>query len=344
MLLKEIAEKLELQLRGSGDVLIHGLAGLEEAGPDELSFLSNSRYVTKLQASNAGAIILSPEAHAVSVPTLVSENPYLSFARAIELFYQPPQPVWGIHPTAWIADSAQLGEECSVGAHVTIGEGAVIGERAVIYPNVTIYPGVVIGDDFVAHSNSVVREYCRIGNRVILQNGVVIGADGFGFAPREDKSYYKIIQSGIVVLEDDVEIGANSCVDRSTLGESRIGKGTKLDNLVQIGHGAVVGEHNVLAAQTGVAGSVKMGNYNVLAGQVGLAGHITVGNGSIFTAQTGVARSVKDNSVLSGTPEMDSGLWKKNYLLMFKFPELVKTVKKLSRELEELKQTKKESQ
>lgn len=339
MLLREIAEKLELQLRGSGDVLIHGLAGLEEAGPDELSFLSNPRYVTKLKASNAGAIILSPEAPEVSVPTLVSENPYLSFARAIELFYQSPQPVRGIHPTAWIADSAQLGEECSVGAHVTIGEGAVIGERAAIYPNVTIYPGAVIGDDFIAHSNSVVREYCRIGNRVILQNGVVIGADGFGFAPREDKSYYKIIQSGIVVLEDDVEIGANSCVDRSTLGESRIGKGTKLDNLVQIGHGAVVGEHNVLAAQTGVAGSVKMGNYNVLAGQVGLSGHITVGNGSIFTAQTGVARSVKDNSVLSGTPEMDSGLWKKNYLLMFKFPELVKTVKHLAKDFEELKES-----
>jgi len=339
MLLKEIAEKLELQLRGPGDVLINGLAGLESAGPDELSFLSNPRYVTRLRDSKAGAVILSPEAPEVSMPSLVSENPYLSFARAVELFYLPPQAVRGIHPTAWIADSAQIGGECSVGAHVTIGDGAVIGERAVIYPNVTIYPGAVIGDDFIAHSNSVVREYCLIGNRVILQNGAVIGADGFGFAPRADKSYYKIVQSGIVVLEDDVEIGANSCVDRSTFGESRIGKGTKLDNLVQIGHGATVGEHNVLAAQTGVAGSVKMGSYNVLAGQVGIAGHITIGDGSIFTAQTGVARSVKDNSVLSGTPEMDSGLWKKNYLLMHKFPEVNKVVKKLVKEVEELKKS-----
>ncbi len=338
MLLNEIAEKLELQLKGPGDVLISGLAGLETARPDELSFLSNPRYVTKLKDSKAGAVILSPEAPEVSMPSLVSENPYLSFARAIELFYQAPQPVQGIHPTAWIADSAQLGEDCSVGAHVTIGEGVVVGKRAKIYPNVTIYPGAVIGDDFIAHSNSVIREYCHIGNRVILQNGAVIGADGFGFAPRADKSYYKIIQSGTVVLEDDVEIGANSCVDRSTLGETRIGKGTKLDNLVQIGHGAGVGEHNVLAAQTGISGSVKMGSYNVLAGQVGISGHITIGDGSIFTAQTGVARSVADNSVLSGTPEMDSGLWKKNYLLMFKFPELVKTVKQLTKEVEALKE------
>jgi len=339
MLLKEIAEKLELQLRGPGDVLINGLAGLESAGPDELSFLSNPRYVTRLKDSKAGAVILAPEAPEVSMPSLVSENPYLSFAQAIELFYLPPQAVRGIHPTAWIADSAQIGGECSIGAHVTIGEGAVIGERAVIYPNVTIYPGAVIGDDFIAHSNSVVREYCRIGNRVILQNGAVIGADGFGFAPRADKSYYKIVQSGIVVLEDDVEIGANSCVDRSTLGESRIGRGTKLDNLVQIGHGTTLEEHNVLAAQTGVAGSVKMGSYNVLAGQVGISGHITIGDGSIFSAQTGVARSVKDNSVLSGTPEMDSGLWKKNYLLMHKFPEVNKAVNKLVKEVEELKKS-----
>ena len=338
MLLKEIADKLELELRGSGDIPIVGLAGLETAGPEELSFLSNTRYVTKLRDSKAGAVILSPEAPEVSKPSLVSENPYLSFAQAIELFYSPPSAVPGIHPTAWIAESAQIGEASSIGAHVTIGEGAVIGDRAVIYPNVTIYPGAVIGDDFTAHSNSVVREFCRVGNRVILQNGAVIGADGFGFAPRADKSYYKIVQSGIVVLEDDVEIGANSCVDRSTLGETRIGKGTKLDNLVQIGHGTTVGEHNVLAAQTGVAGSVKMGSYNVLAGQVGISGHITIGDSSIFTAQTGVARSVEDNSVLSGTPEMDSGLWKKNYLLMLKFPEMVKTIKQLTREVEALKE------
>ena len=341
MLLREIAEKLSLELKGQGEIEIQGLAGLEEAGPEELSFLSNPRYVTKLKDSRAGAIIMSPEAPDVSVPALISDNPYLSFAQAIELFYQSPKPIPGIHPTAWIADSAKIGEDCSIGAHVTIGEGAVIGDRATIYPSVTIYPEAVIGDDFVAHSNSVVREYCRIGDRVILQNGAIIGADGFGFAPRADKSYYKIVQSGIVVLEDDVEIGANSCVDRSTLGESRVGKGTKLDNLVQIGHGTSVGEHNVLAAQTGLAGSVKMGSCNVLAGQVGIAGHITIGDGSIFTAQTGVARSVKDKSVLSGTPEMESGLWKKNYLLMQKFPELVKTIKQLSREVEELKKTQK---
>lgn len=337
MRLKDIAAELDLQLRGEGELEVKGVAGLEEAGPDELSFLSNPKYVTKLKTSKAGAVILSPDAPEVSVPVLISDNPYLAFARALELFYQPPEAIPGIHPTAWIAESARLGEGCSIGAHVSIGEEVIIGDRAVLHPNVTIYPGAVIGDDFVAHSNSTVREYCRIGNRVILQNGAVIGADGFGFAPRQDRSYYKIVQSGIVVLEDDVEIGANSCVDRSTLGESRIGRGTKLDNLVQIGHGTTVGEHNVMAAQTGLAGSVKMGSFNVLAGQVGIAGHLSIGDGSVFTAQTGVARSVKDNSVLSGTPEMESGLWKKNYLLLQRFPELVKTVKLLTKEVEKLK-------
>lgn len=282
-------------------------------------------------------MIVGPEVEEPPLPSLVCDSPYLTFARAIELFYAPPQQMRGIHPTAILADTAVLGEECSIGAHVVIGEHVRIGDRAVLYPNVTIYPYSQIGDDFVAHSNASVREHCRIGDRVVLQNGAVVGSDGFGFAPRPDRSYYKMVQSGIVVLEDDVEIGANTCVDRATIGETRIGTGSKLDNLVQIGHGSRVGGHNVLAAQVGLAGSTRVGNHCMLAGQVGVAGHLSIGDGVIATAQTGIARSVPAGSKISGSPEMDSSTWKKNYLLLKEFPEFVKMLRQLRKEVDQLK-------
>jgi UDP-3-O-[3-hydroxymyristoyl] glucosamine N-acyltransferase len=337
MNIKELAQKLNCELRGSSEVEIRGLAGIDEAKESDLTFVSNPKYFKQIKETKAGAIILGKDGPETPIPTLVAQNPYLTFAMAIELFYSPPQPVPGIHPTAWVAETAVLGEEYSIGANVVIGDHVKLGNGAVIHPNVTIYPHALIGEDFLAHSNSVVREYCQLGNRVILQNGAVVGADGFGFAPREDKSYYKMVQSGIVVLEDDVEIGANACVDRATIGETRIGKGTKIDNLVQIGHGSSVGQHNVLAAQVGLAGTSQVGSYVMLGGQVGIAGHLSVGDGVIATAQTGIARSVEAGARISGTPEMSSSLWKKNYLLMHSFPELVKTVKSLSREVEKLK-------
>lgn len=337
MKLAEIARRLGCELRGPADLDIRGVAGIEEARKDEITFLSNPKYVRQLRSTQAGAVIVSADAPQADRPVLISKNPYLSFAQAIELFYTAPRPIPGIHPTAVIADTAEVGEEHSIGANVVIGEGVRLGARATLHPNVTIYPHADIGDDFLAHSNAVVREHSVIGNRVILQNGAVVGADGFGFAPREDRSYYKIVQSGRVILEDDVELGANACVDRATIGETRIGRGTKLDNLVQIGHGCRVGQDNVLAAQSGLAGSTRIENRVMLAGQVGVAGHLTIGDDVIATAQTGIARSVEAGSRISGTPEMDSSLWKKNYLLMHEFPGLVKTVKKLAKEVEELR-------
>ena len=337
MQLKEIADRLGCELKGSPDIEIYGVARIEVAGEHDLTFVSNPKYINKISDCQAGAIILGTDTPTAPMATLISENPYLSFALAIEFFYSPPTPIPGIHPAAFIAASAVLGTGCSIGANAVIGEGVQIGDNAVLFPSVTIYPHAEIGDDFTAHSNSVVREYCKIGNRVILQNGAIVGADGFGFAPRKDKSYYKIVQSGIVVLEDEVELGANSCVDRATVGETRVCQGTKLDNLVQIGHGSLVGKYNVLAAQVGLAGSSRVKNHVMLAGQVGVAGHLTIEDGVIATAQTGIARSVAKGSVISGTPEMESGLWKKNYILMHGFPELVKTVKKLRKEVEELK-------
>lgn len=338
MKLGEIARKLDCELRGPADLEITGVAGIEEATESELTFVANPKYLSQINVTRAGAIVLSAnDASSLSRPVLISDNPYLAFAQAIAFFYAPPEPIPGIHPTASIAATALLGENYSVGANVVIGEGVRLGNHALLHPNVTLYPHAQIGHDFVAHSGAVVREYCKIGDRVILQNGAVIGADGFGFAPHKDGSYYKILQAGIVVLEDDVEIGAHACVDRATVGETRIGRGTKIDNLVQIGHGSSVGEHCVLAAQVGLAGSTKVGNYVMLAGQVGAAGHLTIGDRVVATAQSGIGRSIEPGRKISGSPEMDTTLWKKNYLLMHDFPELVKKVRQLEKELAELR-------
>ena len=337
MKLGEIATKLNCTLRGPADLEINGVRGIEEAGQKDLTFVSNPRYLSKIKSTRAGAIILAPDAPASSMPTLVSENPYLTFAQAVELFYSSPKPIAGIHPIATIADSAVLGEHYSIGANVVIGEEVRIGNHAVLYPNVTIYPYVEIGDHFIAHSNSVVREHCRIGDRVILQNGAVVGADGFGFAPKADGTYYKIVQSGIAVLEDDVEVGAHACVDRATVGETRVGRGTKIDNLVQIGHGCQVGKDTVLASQVGLAGTTRVGNRVKLGGQVGVSQHLTIGDGVVAVPQTGIARSVEAGKMISGSPEMDISLWKKNYLLMRDFPDLVRKIRRMEKEIEELR-------
>jgi UDP-3-O-[3-hydroxymyristoyl] glucosamine N-acyltransferase len=337
MKLGEIARRLGCELVGPAELEITGVAGIEEAAAQHLTFVSNPKYIPKLKTTRAGAVVVGRDTPPPPVPILRADDPYVAFARAIELFYQPPRPIPGIHPTASIARTAALGEDCSIGANVVISEGVKIGRRCVLHSNVTIYPYAEIGDDFTAHSNAVVREFCKVGNRVILQNGAVVGADGFGFAPQPDRPYYKIIQSGIVVLEDDVEIGANSCVDRATVGETRIRRGAKLDNLVQVGHGSTVGEDTLLAAQVGLAGSTRVGNRVFLAGQVGAAGHLTIGDRVVAIAQSGIPQSVEPDRIISGSPAVDFKLWKKNSLLMERFPELVQTIRELKKEVEELR-------
>ncbi|MGH2524518.1 MAG: UDP-3-O-(3-hydroxymyristoyl)glucosamine N-acyltransferase, partial [Anaerolineales bacterium] len=257
MKLAEIATRLNCVLEGDGELVITGVAGMEHAGPSQLTFLANPRYAPKLKHSRASAVIVSPEVGPVGLAALRSPNPYLSFAQALELFYRPPRPAPGVHASAAIASGARLGKNPSVGPFVFIDEDVVIGDNAVLHSHVAIYRGARIGDDFYAHSHAVVREFCRIGARVILQNGVIIGADGFGFARREDGSHYKIVQSGVVILEDDVEVQAHSCIDRATVGETRIKAGAKIDNLVQVGHACVVGENALLCAQVGLAGSTE---------------------------------------------------------------------------------------
>lgn len=337
MRLDEIARRLGCTLEGPPDLEIVGVAGIEAAQDDELTFVSNPKYVSKIPTTRAGAILVSERIDTGGVPRLISDNPYLSFAQAIGLFYAPPRPIPGIHPTAWIAEGVEIGEGHSIGAHVVIDSGVRIGRGCVLHPHVVIYPEAVIGEDFVAHSHAVVRECTRIGDRVTLQNGAVIGADGFGFAPDAQGRYQKIPQAGIAVLEDDVEVGVHACVDRATVGETRVERGAKLDNLVQVGHGACIGPDSVVAAQAGVSGSSKLGRNVRLGGQVGVAGHIQIGDNVSATPQTGIAQSVEAGRWISGSPAVDSPLWKKNYILMKQFPEMARTLRRLVKEVEELK-------
>jgi UDP-3-O-[3-hydroxymyristoyl] glucosamine N-acyltransferase len=269
--LSDIAQALNCELEGDGSLEISDVLGMDEAGPGQLTFLSNPKYIGKLKATKASAIILSKDVPAVSISTLRTDNPYLAFAKSIELFYSTPEVKREIHPTALISRSARIGKQPSIGAYVFIDDEVVIGDN-VTCAHVVIYRALD-GANLVAHSHASIREYCEIGNNVVLQNGVVIGADGFGFAKKEDASYYKIRQSGKVVLEDDVEVQANSTIDRAAIGETRICRGAKIDNLVQVGHGSHVGENSLLCSQVGLAGSTHVGKNVILTGQVGVAGH-----------------------------------------------------------------------
>ncbi len=259
MKLQAIAEALGCRLVGDGEIEISGVLGMEHAGAGHLTFLANPKYAHKVKHTKAAAILVSEPLAALEIACLVSENPYLDFARALALFYQPPRPAAGVHPLAYVAPSAVVGENCSIGPFAVVGEHVRIGRNAVLHPHVVIYEGAEIGDDFLAHSHAAVREFCRVGHRVTLQNGVVVGGDGFGFAKRADGTHYKIVQSGVTVIEDDVEVQSLTSVDRATMGETRVKRGAKIDSLVQVGHACAVGEDNIICAQTGLAGSTDAG-------------------------------------------------------------------------------------
>ncbi len=334
MKLKEIAERLGCRCSGDLELEISGVAGIEKAVPGELTFLSNPRYVKKLRGSRASAVIIAEEIPDLQLGFLISSNPYLDFARALELFYQPPTPTPGIHAAAVIAPSAVIGEEASIGPYTVIGENVVIGRNAVLHSHVSIYEGVVIGDDFTAHSQVNVREFCEIGNRVILQNGAVIGSDGYGFAQRGDGTHYKIVQAGKVVIEDDVEIQAHSCVDRAAVGETRIRRGSKIDNLVQIGHAVDVGEDAILCAQVGIAGSTTIGKNCIFAGQVGLVNHLNIGDNVLITAQSGVPNDVASNQKISGYPAIENRRWLRSAAVFNRLPDLEKKLRQVAKKVD----------
>ncbi len=336
MKLKELASRLGCDLAGDGEIEITGVSGMEHAGSSELTFLANPKYAHKVKHSAAAAILAGQVIRGLPIATLVSANPYFDFARALALFYQPPRPAPGIHPSAAISRTAAIGEGASIGAFVAIGENVTIGRNAVLHPHVVIYDGAQIGDDFHAHSHAVVREHCRIGNRVILQNGAVIGGDGFGFAKRADGSHHKIVQSGPTVLEDDVEIQSLTSIDRATVGETRVKRGAKIDSLVQVGHACVIGEDNIICAQAGLAGSSILGKGVLLAGQVGVSGHLTIHDNAIVYAQSGIGGDVAPGSVVSGSPAFDSRDWLRAITAFQRLPDLLKTVRQLEKRLSEI--------
>jgi len=343
MKLSELAQKLACRLEGPPDTEIRGIAGIEHAERGQITFLANRRYFPLLKTTRASAVLieegisLDRGAGSPPIAALRTPNPYLAFAHAIELFYQPPHYEPGIHPTAIIARTARIGEGAHIGPYCFIDDQAEIGRNAVLHSFVTIYRGAKIGDDFFAHAHAVVRESCRIGHRVILQNGVVIGGDGLGFAKQRGGSWYKMQQSGPAVLEDDVEVQANACVDRATVGETRIGRGSKLDDLVLVGHASRVGENTMLCGQVGLAGSTKIGNGCILAGQVGTAGHLSVGDGSVVTAKSGIPSDIPPKSLYSGYPAIENRQWLKNTAALNRLPELQRRVWELESEVEKLK-------
>lgn len=334
MKLAELAQRLGCRLEGDPEREITGLSGMERASESQLTFLANPKYAHKVKNTRAGAILA--EAPVEGIDTLVSANPYHDFARALSFFYQPPRPAPGVHPSAAVHPSARIGENASIGAFVSVGPGVIIGRNATLHPHVVIYEGAEIGDDFTAHSHAAVREFCRIGHRVILQNGVVVGGDGFGFAKTKEGAHDKIVQSGITVIEDDVEIQSLSSVDRATMGETRVKRGAKIDSLVQIGHACVVGEDNIICAQAGLAGSSVLGRNVLLAGQAGVSGHLTIHDNVVVYAQAGVGGDVPAGASVAGSPHFDARAWLRAVTAFPKLPELMRTLRQLEKRVAEL--------
>ena len=334
--LGQLADLLGCKLAGDPQIEIAGVSTIEQARPGQITFLANLKYAPKVKSTRASAIIASEILKDVPAATLVSANPYHDFSRALAFFYQPPKPKPGIHPTASIAETASIGPDASIGAYAVVGENTTIGANAVLHPHSVIYDGCTIGDNFTAHSHVSVREYTRIGHRVTLHNGVVIGGDGFGFAKGNDGRQHKIVQSGITVLEDDVEVQTLTSVDRATLGETRVKRGAKIDSLCQIGHACIVGEDNIICGQTGLAGSTVLEENVIMAGQTGSAGHVTVHKNAIVWAQSGIGHDVPEGAIVSGSPAFDSREWLRASATFSRLPEMLRTLRAMERRIAEL--------
>jgi UDP-3-O-[3-hydroxymyristoyl] glucosamine N-acyltransferase len=328
MKLSQIASALNARLDNSfADIDITGLNGIEQAGPGELTFVANPKYAAAARLTKASAVIVAEDFPAIPAAMLRAKDPYLAFAHALELFHQPQQYAPGVHPTAVVHPTAKIGRNAHLGPYVVVDENVEIGDHVVLLAHVVIYRGTRIGDNFFAHAHAVVRENCRIGNNVLLQNGVVIGSDGFGFAKTQDGHWHKIPQPAPVVIEDDVEVQANSCIDRASVGETRIHRGVKIDNLVQVGHGSQVGEDALLCSQVGLAGSTEIGKRVILTGQVGVVGHCKIGEAAIVTPQSGVAHDIPAGALVSGAPAVDHKLWLKYSALLPRLPEMARALR-----------------
>jgi UDP-3-O-[3-hydroxymyristoyl] glucosamine N-acyltransferase len=333
--LGELARRLECPVEGDAAIEIRRVATLEEAGPGDLTFLANPRYAGKLAATRASAVIMNGSSTAPCA-VIRSKSPYLNFARAAQVLAPARPMAAGVHPLASVAPDAAVDATASVGAFAVIGAGASVGARTVVHPHVVIGDGASVGPDCILHAQVSIRERCLIGARVIIQNGAVVGSDGYGFAQRPDGSHEKIPQIAPVVIEDDVEIGANTTIDRPAVGETRIKAGTKIDNLVQVAHGVVLGRHVLLAAQVGIAGSTTVGDHAQFGGQSGAAGHLTLGDRVKVAARAAVFASVDDDAFVSGTPAIEHDEWKKASAVFRKLPEMRRRLKELEERLNKL--------
>ncbi len=335
MKLKELASRLQLELRGDGETEIFAPAPIEAAGPGMIIFVAAEKYAPILERTSASAAIVADAfAAQARCPVLISPNPYADFARTVGIFFPPWRPAPGLDPTARIAADATLGENASVGANAVIGAGTTIGRNAVIHANATIYPNVRIGDDFTCYSQSVVREGSTIGNRVTILDGSVIGADGFGFV--EDRgTLVKIPQVGSVILEDDVEIGAKCTVDRAMLGATVLHRGVKLDDQVHIGHNCEVGEFSRLCAQVGIGGSTKIGKWCLFGGQAAVPDHITVGDRVMVAARGALHRDAPDGAIMGGTPAVEIGVWRRYVAAWPRLPEILRRLRVIEKRMEE---------
>lgn len=328
--LSELAARIGATLAGEGDALVTGVAPIDEAGPGQVTFLANPKYARHARESRAAAIIAREPVEGARAGFLLSENPYYAFACAVEIFHPPGRPAAGVSDRAFVHPSARIGAGAAIGAFAVVEENAAVGDRSVIGAGTVVGCGSVVGEDCLLHARVTLYPGVRVGSRVILHSGCVIGSDGFGFAPGR-AGYKKIPQVGTVEIQDDVEIGANTTVDRAALGVTRIERGTKLDNLIQVGHNVVIGSDTVIAAQTGIAGSCRIGNRAMIGGQAGLAGHIEIGDGVMLGAQSGVAGSLAaaESPAWSGTPAMPHATWLRMSVLLPKLPELFRRVRRL---------------
>jgi UDP-3-O-[3-hydroxymyristoyl] glucosamine N-acyltransferase len=338
--LGHLAGQLGCWVHGDSSIEIQALSTIEKAATGELSFLANMKYAPKVNTSKASAIIASEPLTQFGGATLVSQNPYHDFARALGFFYQAPRPAPGIHALAYVAPTAKVGDNPSIGPFAVVGERVILGKNAILHPHAVIYEGCTIGDDFTAHAHSAVRELCRVGDRVIIHNGVVIGGDGFGFAKTNEGRQAKIPQSGITVIEDDVEIQTLTSVDRATMGETRVKRGAKIDSLCQIGHACVVGEDNIICGQTGLAGSTILEGNVIMAGQTGSSGHLTIHKNAIVWAQSGVGHDVPEGKIVAGSPAFDHRDWLRSSATIPKLGEMLRTIRSLERRVKDLEGSK----
>ena len=333
--LEQLASLVGGELKGDPSLNIERVAPIDMAQTGDITFVANPKYLPQLSDCKASAVIVAAGVDTPDIDLIVCANPYLAFAKILTFLQVPAHPALGIMTGAIVAETAKIDATASLYPGCIVGDNVTIGAGTIIYPGVVINFAASIGSDCVLHANSVVREGCRLENRVILQPGAIIGSDGFGFAP-DGASYYKIPQVGIVVLEDDVEVGSNSCIDRAAMGITRVGRGTKIDNLVQIAHNVEIGADCIFVSQTGVAGSTKIGNHCTFGGQAAIAGHLTIGDNVMIGGRGGATNNVESNQVLSGVPLMPHKQWLRATMSLPKLPEMRKEMKQLKKRLDEL--------